>query len=192
MTFLILHDRIGEVRPVLATADKSKDDADVDVFAAVLQDLADYDDSSYAEKFAASEPQRMKTSANANLALASMYATSERYALALRHYQTAAQLDKTLSTPQVGIAYVHRKQGRLSAALRAARQAVALDAEDADAHYEIACVLARLSRIKEAMAALETAVELEPDLAESIAAEPDLKSLAHLPAFKKLLPTENK
>jgi tetratricopeptide (TPR) repeat protein len=192
ITFLVIHDRTGEVRPLLAAADKSKDDVDVDVFAAVLQDLADYDESTFAEKLAASEPLRMKTSANANLALASMYATNESYALALRHYQTAAQLDKTSAEAQTGIAYVHRKQGRLSAALRAAQQAVALDAEDGDAHYEVACVLARMNRIKEAMAALEKAVEMEPPLANSIAAEPDLKPLAHLPAFKKLLPTENK
>jgi tetratricopeptide (TPR) repeat protein len=190
--FLVVQDRVGEVRPVLTAADKSKDDADVDVFAAVLQDLADYDDVSYAEKFAASEPLRMKTSANANLALASLYAKNERYALALRHYQTAAQLDKTSATAHAGIAFVHRKQGRLSAALRAAQQAVALDAEDGDVQYELACVLARLGRIKEAMAALEKAVELDSDLAEWLPDEPDLKPLAQLPAFKKLLPTANK
>ena len=192
IAFLVVQDRTGEVRPLLVAADKLKDDADVDVFAAVLQDLTDYDDSSYAEKLAASEPLRMKTSANANLALASLYAKNARYALAFRHYQTAAQLDKTSAAAQAGLAYVHRKQGRLSAALRAAQQAVALDAEYGDGQYELACALARLSRIKEAMAALVKAVELDPELAEWMADEADLKRLAQLPAFKKLLPTENK
>jgi tetratricopeptide (TPR) repeat protein len=191
ITFLVVHDRTGDVRPLLEAADKSKDDADMDVFAAVLQDLADYE-TSFAEKLAASEPLRMKTSAYANLALASRYATNERYAVALRYYQTAAQLDKTSSTAHVGISFVHRKQSRWSEALRAARQAVALDAEDGDAYYEVACALVRLNRVKEAMAALEKAIELDPDIAEWLATEPDLKPLAHLPAFKKLLPTENK
>nr|AUN35729.1 TPR domain-containing protein [uncultured bacterium] len=192
ITFLVVHDRVGEVRPLLAAADKMKDEADVDVFASVLQDLTDYDDSSYAEKLAASEPLRMKTSASANLALASLYGKNERYALALRHYQTAAQLDKTSARARAGIAFVHRKQGRLSAALREAQQAIALNAEDGDAHWELACALARLGRIKQAMAALEKAVELDPDLADWLADEPDLKPLAHLPAFKKLLPPPEK
>jgi tetratricopeptide (TPR) repeat protein len=191
ITFLVVHERTGDVRPLLEAADKSKDDADMDVFAAALRDLTDYE-TSFAEKLAASEPVRMKTSADANLALASIYATNERYAVALRYYQTAAQLDKTSSTAQQGISFVHRKQSRWGVALRAARQAVALDAEDGDAHYELACALARLNRVKEAMAALEKAIELDPEIAEWLATEPDLKSLAHLPAFKKLLPTENK
>jgi tetratricopeptide (TPR) repeat protein len=192
ITFLVVHDRIEEVRPLLTAADKSKDDANLDVFAAALQELTYNDDSSYAEKFAASEPLRMKTSAKANLALASLLAGKQRYAAALRHYQTAAELDKTSARARAGIAFVHRKQGRLTAALREAQQAVAIDAEDGDSQYELACVLARLRRIKEAMAALEKAIGLDSDFIDWIADEADLKPLAHLPAFKKLLPQPEK
>lgn len=55
--------------------------------------------------------------------------------------------------------------------------------------HEIESIVAsRLGRIKEAMTALEKAIELDPDQAQWIANEPDLKPLAHLPAFKKLVP----
>jgi tetratricopeptide (TPR) repeat protein len=148
------------------------------------------DESTYAEKFAASEPLRMKSSAVANLALGRMYSDAERYPAALRHFQAAAQLDKESSEPHTRIAYVHRMQNRYNAALRAAQQAVALDENDGEAYYQLACALARLGRIKQAMTTLEKAVELDPDNVLWIADDPDLKPLTHLPAFKKLLQTD--
>jgi len=185
--FLVLQERIADVRPVLVAADKSKDD-DTDVFGVAMQNLTDDADSSLLDPFAASEPLRMKASAQANMALGRLYAEEERYAAALRHLQIAAQLDKEWAAPHATMAYTHRQQRRWSAALRAAQQAVALDDTDGDAYYELACALARLRRIKEAMAALEKAIELYPEQAKWIATEPDLKPLAHLPAFKKLVP----
>jgi len=187
--FLIMNDRTGEVRRWLEAAEKLKDD-DTEVFGAVMQSLTDMEDSMYAEKLAASEPLRMKTSAVANLALGHMYADAERYRAALPILQTAAQLDKNSSEPHTIMAHVHRMQRRFNAALRAAQQAIALDEYDGAAHYELACALARLGRIKEAMTTLEKSLDLSPDYALFIADELDLKPLAHLPAFKKLLQTE--
>jgi len=155
-----------------------------------MQSLTDLDDSTYAEKFAASEPLRMKSSFDANLALGRMYSETKRYPAALRFLQAAAQLDKKSSEPHTHIAYVHRLQNHYTAALRAAQQAVALDEDDGEAYYQLACVLARLGRTKEAMTTLEKALELSPDDVLSIADDPDLKPLAHLPAFKKLLQSE--
>jgi tetratricopeptide (TPR) repeat protein len=74
--------------------------------------------------------------------------------------------------------------------LRAAQQAIAIDDSDGDARYELACALARLGRIKEAMTTLEKALETSPDHVLWLADEADLKPLAHLPAFKKLLQPE--
>jgi Flp pilus assembly protein TadD len=102
--------------------------------------------------------------------------------------QIAGQLDKEWSAPHATMAYTYRQQRRWSAALRAAQQAVALDDTDGDAYYELACALARMRRTKEAMTALEKAIELYPEQANWIANEPDLKPVAHLPAFKKLVP----
>jgi tetratricopeptide (TPR) repeat protein len=187
--FLIMQDRMVEVRPWLEAAEKLKDD-DTDVFGSVIESLTGLDDLTYAEKFAAAEPLRMKTSYDANLALGRKYSEAERYPAALRLLQTAAQLDKESSEPHMLIAHVHRKQKRFNAALRAAQQAIAIDEYDGEAQYELACALARLGRIKEAMTTLEKALEMSPDNVLWIADEPDLKPLAHLPAFKKLLQTE--
>jgi Flp pilus assembly protein TadD len=189
--FLVVRERLAEVKPVLLAAEKLKDD-DTDVFGAVMRTLADEVDVEYIEPFVAGEPSRMKTSYLANLALGRLYSEEERYPEALRLMHVAAQLDKTASAPHAVISYVHRQQRRWSLALRAAQQAVALDDNDGEAYYELACALARLRRTKEAMTALEKALELYPQQADWIATEPDLKSLAHLPAFKKLVPPPEK
>jgi len=191
VTFLVMRNRLGEAGPVLVAAEKNVG-ADRDVFGGVMIDLADLDDSTYATKFAASQPERMKTSSDANLALGRMYTNSGRYALALPLLHTSMQLDNEWDEPYLVLALLHRKQSRFAAALKAADQAIKLDDQDSDGYYERACALARLGRIKEAMTSLEKAVELWPERAEWMASEKDLKPLANLPAFKKLLPPPEK
>jgi tetratricopeptide (TPR) repeat protein len=154
--------------------------------------LADLDDSTYAIKFAASQPERMKTSSDANLALGRMHTYNGKYALALPLLRAAMQLDKEWDEPYLVMAQLHRKQLRFAAALKAADQAIKLDEDDSDGYFERACALARLGRIKEAMTSLEKAVELLPERAAWMAEEKDLKPLSNLPAFKKLLPPPEK
>jgi len=48
--------------------------------------------------------------------------------------------------------------------------------------------LARLGRRFDAMTAFKRAIELDDEYADSVSDEEDLKSLATLPEFKKLLP----
>lgn len=187
--FLVMQDRVPEAKPVLAAADKFKDD-DTDVFVAVMESLYYDADSSIIDPFVASEPQRMKTSERANVALGRLYLEEKRYADALTHLRAAALLNKKSSTPHVVMADVYRQQRRWGLALRAAQQAIALDNTDGEAYYRLACALARLARIKEAMTALEKAIELYPEQAEWMADDADLKPLAKLPAFKKLLVPE--
>jgi Flp pilus assembly protein TadD len=188
--FLVMQKRISDVRPVLEAADKYKDD-NTDVFGVAMQKVTDDGDSELVDPFAASEPLRMKTSAQANMALGQLYADEERYADALRLLQLAAQLDKEWGAPHDEMAYVYRQQHRWLAALKAAQKAVALDDTDAASYYELACALANLGRIKEAMTALEKAIDLYPAHAKWIANDPDLKPLSNLPAFKKLVPPSN-
>lgn len=190
-TFLIFQHRLGEVGPVLVGAEKNTDKDD-DVFGEVMRVLAQVDDSSYAIKFAASEPQRMKNSSTANYFLGRVYSDDGNYVMALKLLQTAVQLESDWDEPYITMALIYRKQSRFTAALKAADQAIELDEEDGEAHYERACALARLGRIKEAMTALEKAIELLPDQVEWLADEKDLKALAKLPAFKKLLPQPEK
>jgi Flp pilus assembly protein TadD len=189
--FLILHDRVGEIRPLLA-AGENHQGANEDFFGTIIQDLYFQENSKLVEKFAASEPARMKSSALANLSLGRILTREERYSEAERLLNTAAQLDRKSADPHIALAILHRKQSRWSAALKSADLAEGLNAEDSEAHYQRACALARLGRIKDAMSALSKSVELDPDQAEYIADEADLKSLASLPAFKKLLPEPEK
>ena len=185
--FLIRRDRLAEVKPWLDAGEKHAA-KDVDFFGGLLQTLNFIDDFKNAEALAASEPARMKTSFLGNLTMARVFSRTGRYPAALRHYDVAAQLDKKSSEPYVGMAIVQRRQSRWPAALKAAQKAIDLNHDDSEGYYQRACVLARLGKIKEAMASLEKAVELDPDQVDYMVDEEDLKSLASLPAFKKLLP----
>lgn len=182
----VLHDRLAEVRPLLVTGEKYQEDHDL--FAMVFQDLSDSDEVDALAKFASSEPARMKTSVQANYYLGIAYTNQERYPEAERLFNIAAQLDKKSSNPHVSLAILYRKQSRWPAALKAANTAISLNAEDSEAYYQKACVLARLGRIKEAMAALTKSVELDEEQVYYIEEEKDLKPLASLPEFKKLIP----
>ena len=132
--------------------------------------------------------ERLKTSAMGNLALGRIHFDDKKYAEALNLLNFSAQLDKTNTAPHVIISQVHRKQSRWNAALKAAQHAISLNAEDSEGHYQLACTLARMRRLKEAISALEKSIELDRDQVEYAAVEEDLKPLASLPAFKKLLP----
>ena len=189
--FLVLHDRVGEVRPLLDTGEKYRE-LDEDLLGRIMYDLFYVENSAPAEKLAASEPARMKTSVMANVGLARIYTEKGRYVEALRLLNGAVLIDRKSTLPHIALAMLHRKQSRWLAALRAADRAIALDAEYSESHYQRACALARLGRTNEAMAALSKAVELDPDQTSFIPDEEDLKPLASLPAFKKLLPEPEK
>lgn len=181
----VMHDRIGEVRPVLETGEKYQEDDDL--FGMVFQGLTGAEEAEHAARFAASEPARMKTSMQANYSLGIAYMSIDRYAEAERSFNAAAQIDKTSSATHVSLAMLYRKQSRWAAALKAANQGISLDVENSEAYYQKACALARLGRLKEAMAALTKSVELDEMQTEYLVDEEDLKPLASLPEFKKLL-----
>jgi tetratricopeptide (TPR) repeat protein len=128
----------------------------------------------------------------ANLALGRALSQATRYAEAERLFNIAAQIDKKSTSPHIAMARLYREQSRWPAALKAAEQAITLDPQDSEAHYQRACALARMRRLKEAMAALNKSVELDKDQVMYIEEEEDLKPLASLPEFKKLLPAPEK
>jgi Flp pilus assembly protein TadD len=183
---LVLHDRIADVRPLLVAGEKYQEDDDL--FAMIFEDLMSSDGIDALAKFAASEPARMKTNVRANHSLGVAYMNADRFVEAERSFFTAARLDRKSSDAHVSLAMLYRKQSRWRAALSSANLAISLNAEDSEAYYQKACVLARLGRLKEAMAALTKSVELDEEQADYIGDEADLKPLASLPEFKKLLP----
>ena len=189
--FLIVHDRIDEARALLVKAEKYNESGE-DLFGSALEGLHLMEETKNAEKFAASEPSKMKTSYQANFALGQIYFDDGRYADAVRLLEAAAQIDKESPEPYIEMAAVYRKQSRWTAAVKAAQKAIELDDEVSEAYYQLACALTRLRRTREALAALAKSVELDPNQADYMVEEADLKPLSSLRAFKKLIPAEPK
>jgi tetratricopeptide (TPR) repeat protein len=188
---LVTQDHFGELRSLFAAGEKYQQ-KNQDLFGTVIQDLCLSEEYKTAEKVAESDPLRMKTSFNANLALGRVFIEAKRYVEARRLLTTAVQLDATSSEPHIQLSRLYRKQSQWVAALKAADEAIKLEPDYSEGYYERACALARLRRFNEAIAALTKAVELDPDEAEFLTDEADLKPLSSLPAFKKLLPPPEK
>ncbi|HEX6045572.1 MAG TPA: tetratricopeptide repeat protein, partial [Pyrinomonadaceae bacterium] len=183
---LALNDRIPEIAPVMVEADRYVG-TDEDLMATVLDDLYEYADLDDAQKLADSEPQRMRTSVGANLALANIYLRDDRPREALTFINRAVQIDPKVAEAHISLSEAYIKLSRLPDALKAANHAVSLDQNNAWAHRQRARVLARLGRTKEAISAIEKALELDPESVEFIKLDPELKSLKKIPAFQKLL-----
>ncbi len=140
-----------------------------------------------AEKFAASQPARMSKNAGANLQLGYLRLNSEQAAKALPLFRKAAELKPDMAEAHSAISNAYRDMGNYRAALASADKAIRIDAEYASAHYNRACALARLGRKTEALAALKRAIEIDDYYAIDLEEAADLKSLAAMPEFKKLV-----
>lgn len=109
----------------------------------------------------------------------------EKYDASLQTMQRVLALGEE-AFDQALIAHTNRKARRFTPALKAADQAIKLASEYGEAYFERACALAQLGRLPEALTALKRALELDEELVESLD-DKDLKALAALPEFKKLL-----
>lgn len=74
--FMVQHDRFGELRPLFVAGEKYQEKDDL--FGIVIQDFCEDDDYEAAEKLAASESLRMKTSVMANLSLGQAFLVAEK------------------------------------------------------------------------------------------------------------------
>jgi tetratricopeptide (TPR) repeat protein len=184
--FLVQNNRVAEVSEVLRASDKYAGEND-DVLATVFDKLDEEIKLEDAERLAASEAQRLKTSVWATLGLAEIYVREKRYRQGIDLMKRAAQIDPELAYPHVSMSAAYLKQARFNEALKAIDQALKLNDKYAWAHYLRASVLARMGRKKEAMTALQKSIELDEDTLTWIAEDEDLKSLRSLPAFQKLL-----
>jgi tetratricopeptide (TPR) repeat protein len=189
--FYAARKRFNDAVAVVDEAAKRTEDKD-DLFADLISRFWYEDQTDVPEGLAASQPQRMAQSAQANLNLARVRLDHDHPREALPLLKKAAALDRKSPDPYDLMAEVYRKLHEWAAALNAADTAIRLSNEDSEAHYERACALARLGRRNEALAALKRAIELSDDLANSLEDEEDLKPLATLAEFKKLLPKREK
>jgi tetratricopeptide (TPR) repeat protein len=174
--------------------DGAKHGASADeLFASVLAEFVLEEQSDLAEAFAAVQPQRMEKNAAANLNLAYVRVNAGRARDSLPLLKKAIDLDPKNAEPWIELAVAYRKVGDWRTALASADSALLLDGKDSEAYYNRACALARLGRLNEAMAALNRSIEVaEGDFEEDLSQEPDLKPLANLPAFRKLIKEQNK
>jgi tetratricopeptide (TPR) repeat protein len=145
--------------------------------------------SERAEALAAAAPERLIINFRANINLASVRISADRAREALPLLKRAAELDPKSSEPHTLMNTAYCKLHNWLAALKEADAAIALEAENADAYYGRACALAQLRRSVEAIAALKKALELDPDSysPDELESESNLKPLATLPGFKKLV-----
>jgi tetratricopeptide (TPR) repeat protein len=181
--------RFAEAGSTLDEAEKRAAEKD-DLLADLIERSAFADNTEVAEGLAASQPQRMAHSAAANLSLARVRIDHNHPREALPLLRKATALDTKSSNAYDLMAEAFRKLHEWTAALNSADTAIGLSKDDADAYYNRACALARLGRRTEAVTTLKRALELDDELAETLAEEEDLKSLALLPEFKKLLPKD--
>jgi tetratricopeptide (TPR) repeat protein len=159
--------------------------ADEDLFADLFNSLEEHLEA--AEGLASSQPHRMAKSATANVRLAYLLIGEKRAKDALPMIRKAIEIDAKNVEARIALSDAYQRLNNWTAMLAAADEAIKIDAKTADAHYNRACALARLGRKAEALRALQKAIEIDDEYLYNIADDEDLKSLAQMPAFKKLL-----
>lgn len=82
---------------------------------------------------------------------------------------------------------LYTKTGRIADGLKMDRKLVRLQPKNATAHYNLACSLALSERPLDALTALRQAVALGYTDYEWMRQDPDLKPIAHDPAFQAIL-----
>lgn len=187
--FYCTRKRFSEAVPVLDEAAKRTGTKD-DLLATLISSFWFEDKTDLPEGLAASYPQRMSRSALANLNLARIRLNHEHPREALPLLRKAAALDQKSPGPYTAMAEAHRKLREWIAALNAADTAIRLSSKDGDAHFQRACALARLGRRAAALASLKRAIELDEEISYLLDEEEDLKPLAAMAEFKKLLPKD--
>jgi tetratricopeptide (TPR) repeat protein len=188
IAFLVEQGRLNETTPLFLAWEKDKKDS-----ASLLTDtlgLLLFSDTDQVANFAKLYPQHFKENFASHMLLARFHYKKSNHPEALRLLTVAKQIEKKSTEPYNLSSEILRGLSRWITALREADKAVSLDPKDAEAHYERACSLAQLRRPKDALAALTKAIELDDSFAEFLEEEEDLKPLATLPGFKKLLPKE--
>jgi tetratricopeptide (TPR) repeat protein len=188
---MVVQKRYQEACSVIDEGAKHGSTAD-ELFADLFLNLSLNEREDGAEALAAAMPERLNRNADALVTLADMRITSERARDALPLVTRALKIAPDKVEAHNTLAMAYRKLSKWRPALAAADAAIKLDAEDGDAHYNRACALSRLGRKRAALSSLKRAIELDEDWLEYLAEEDDLKPLAQLPEFKKLIPVEEK
>ncbi|MEW6125811.1 MAG: transglutaminase domain-containing protein [Acidobacteriota bacterium] len=185
--FLALLKRYDEAMQLLDEGAKY-DVEQTDLFAELFLRFYESDDQSeIAEGLAGLHPERLAKSYDANIYLAYMRLQENHAAQALPVLKRAIEIDARKIDAHVTLAAVYRQLKNWNATIAATDEAIKIDAENAEAYYHRACALARLGRKTDALSFLKHAIELDEDYLYDLSEEVDLKPLATMLEFKKLL-----
>ena len=185
--YLALLDRYGEALAKIEEGAKHGGSAD-EMFSGLIERFyLSEGREAVADRLAAAQPERMAKNVRANTSLAGIRLKTDRAREALPLLKKAISIDPNYVAAHNLMASAYRKLRDWPSALAAADAACRIDQEDSEAHYHRACALARLGRKKEAIAALKRSIELDEFMGEDLSEEEDLKPLANLPEFKKLV-----
>jgi tetratricopeptide (TPR) repeat protein len=182
---LASRNKVAEALATIAEGEKSLADHP-DLFVDLIERFSE-EEAETAEEVARTRPEVFDKNARANVALGVIRLYAGRAKDALPLLTKAASLEPKNQEALLRIAEAYRSLRNFKAALAAADKAVGLDDENGESHYQRACALAMLGRKLEAIAALELATKLDEDLLFGIEEEDDLKPVARMPRFIKLL-----
>lgn len=185
---LILAKRVSDATAVINLAIEQRGLAKEELFIATLNEL--YPDREPSEALAAAYPDVLANSTDASLILADLRTTDGAGVEALALLEKTVARDPDNSEVHIAMVETYLSQKNWAKALTHADRAIKIEDESAEAHYLRACALARLGRTAEALRSLKRAIELYPEFADAIGTEEDLKPLARLAEFKKLLPKQ--
>ncbi len=161
-----------------------------ELFASLFHNLYDNDRETVAEELGAARPERLNRNADALITLAQIRIDKGSARESLPLLKSAVGLAPKNGEALDTMAEAYRKLANWQSALAQADAAIKINAEDATAHYHRACALARLGRKTAALAALKRAIEIDSEMVDTVEDEEDLKPLAQMPEFKKLVATK--
>jgi tetratricopeptide (TPR) repeat protein len=183
---LAVQKRYEEACSAIDEGAKHGQTADV-LFADLFQNLYDNDRETVVEGLAAAKPERLNRNVDALITLAEIRVDGGKAGDALPLLKRAVQLAPRHGGAHDAMALAYRTLANWQAALVEADAAIKINAEDGTAHFHRACALAQLGRKTQAIAALKRAIEIDSEVADLLEDTDDLKPLAQMPEFKKLI-----
>ena len=93
--------------------------------------------------------------------------------------------DNVQALNNLGVTYIIQK--RYKKAMMRFKDAIKIKPDYSDAHYNMACVYAKKNNTDRSLLYLKNAIESNPEVIKWAKEDDDLKALADLPAYKKLM-----
>ena len=106
---------------------------------------------------------------------------------AKRLYREVVKIDKDNVQAFNNLGVIHMSQKKYKWAIKRFNDAINVKHDYPDAHYNLACLYAQQNDASRSLFYLKNAIEFNPEVRKWAKNDGDLKALANLPEFKKLL-----